>query len=355
MTTETIVRVGEVTGGVDTHADCHVAAVVDERGAVLGTAEFEVSAVGYSKMFDWLQSYGRVDTVGVEGTGSWGAGLARYLSEHGVEVREVVRPNRQTRRRYGKSDQADAVAAARAVLSGEADGQPRGNTGPTECLRLLRVARRSAMKQRTMVANQVHGLVVTCPEELRATLRGLSVRRIVGVAVRYRPGKVTEPISAAKLALKTLAKRYQYLTEEIETLDGEIAVLVEEAAPPELLEMCGVGPQTAADLLITIGSNPDRVRNERSLAALCGTSPVDMSSGKQQRHRLNRGGDRQANAALYRITIVRLRYHQPTRDYVQKRSQEGLTKPEIIRCLKRYLAREIWETFQRHQHQQNTT
>ncbi len=342
-------RVG-IVGGVDTHADTHMAAAVDHNGAVLGTAPFEATAAGYASLLAWLNSYGPVRTVGVEGTGSWGSGLARYLSEEGVEIREVIRPNRQTRRRYGKSDSADAVAAARAVLSGQASNQPRGNTGVVECLRLLKVTRRSAVKQRTMVANQIHGLVVTCPEPLQATLRGLTLRRIVGVVSHYRPGPVNNPTAAAKLALRTLGRRHQQLSEEIRTLDVEIQALVEEAAPPGLLDMCGVGPQTAADLIITIGSNPDRIRSESSLAALCGTSPVDMSSGKQQRHRLNRGGDRQANAALYRIAVVRLRYHQPTRQYADRRTREGLTKPEIIRCLKRYIAREIWEQLAQQNH-----
>ncbi|MEX2134387.1 MAG: IS110 family transposase [Acidimicrobiia bacterium] len=342
-------RVG-IVGGVDTHADTHVVAAVDHNGAVLGNASFKTTAAGYASLLAWLNSYGPVIKVGVEGTGSWGSGLARHLADRGVDVREVIRPNRQTRRRYGKSDNADAVAAARAVLSGQATGQPRGNTGVVECLRLLKVARRSAVKQRTMVANQIHGLVVTCPENLQATLRGLTLRRMVGVVSRYRPGAINNPTAAAKLALRTLGRRHQQLSEEIKTLDVEIQTLVEQAAPPGLLDMCGVGPQTAADLIITIGSNPDRIRKESSLAALCGTSPVDMSSGKQQRHRLNRGGDRQANAALYRIAVVRLRYHQPTRQYADRRTREGLTKPEIIRCLKRYIAREIWEQLAQQNH-----
>jgi transposase len=344
-----------ITGGVDTHADTHVAAAVDDRGAVLGTASFDATAAGYASLLAWLNGYGPVTGVGVEGTGSWGSGLARHLTDRGVKVREVIRPNRQSRRRYGKSDHADAVAAARAVLSGQANGEPRGNTGAIESLRLLKNARNSSVKQQTMVANQIHSLVVTCPEPLRATLRGLTLRRIVSVVTRYRPGQVNKPTAAAKLALKTLGRRHQQLTEEIKTLNEQIEPLVEQAAPPGLLDMCGVGPLTAADLIITIGSNPNRIRSESSLAALCGTSPVDMSSGKQQRHRLNRGGDRQANAALYRIAVVRLRYHQPTRQYADRRTREGLTKPEIIRCLKRYIAREIWKHLAQQKHTTNPT
>lgn len=347
-------RVG-IVGGVDTHADTHVAAAVDHNGAVLGNAGFEATAAGYASLLAWLNSYGPVGTVGVEGTGSWGSGLARYLSEEGVEVREVVRPNRQTRRRYGKSDETDAISAARSVLSGEASGSPRGNTGEIESLRNLKIVRDGAVKQRTMVANQIHALVVTCPDSLRKTLTGLTLTKTVELVAGYRPGNTKHPVQATKLALKTLGRRYQYLTEEIKSLDGELEALVAEAAPPGLLDMCGVGTQTAARLLITIGSNPDRIETEGSLAALCGTSPVDMSSGNQQRHRLNRGGDRQANSALYMITVVRLRYHQPTREYAEKRSLEGLTKPEIIRCLKRYLARDIWRIYTHQKHETNPT
>lgn len=331
----------EVTAGVDTHRDTHVGAALDGLGRMLGTASFPATTAGYTMLLAWLEGFGPVARVGVEGTGAWGANLARFLTSAGVSVVEVIRPNRQTRRRYGKSDATDAVAAARAVLSGEASGRPRGGEGPVESLRLVKVARRSAVKQRTMVANQIHSVIVTTPEPLQATLRGLTLPKIIDRALGYRPGHASIPLEAAKVTLKTLARRYQYLKAEIEELDGHITQLVEQAAPPGLLALCGVGIQTAADLLITAGSNPDRVKTERSFAALCGVSPVDASSGKQQHHRLNRGGDRQANAALYRIVIVRLRFHQPTRDYMQRRLAQGLTKPEIIRCLKRYVAKEV--------------
>ena len=332
----------EVTGGVDTHKDFHVAAAVDQLGKVLATAAFPARRSGYRQLLDWLSSFGPVSRVGVEGTGAWGAGLCRYLTEAKVEVREVVRPNRQHRRRYGKSDVTDAIAAARAVLSGEASGQPRGGTGPVESIRLLKIARRSAIRARTTAANQIHAVIVTSPEEIRRPLLSLPIAKIIGRVEGYRPGDPTDPAQAAQLTLQALAGRYQTLTDEIGHLDSHLQTLVEQAAPPQLLAMCGVGTQTAADLIITAGSNPGRINTETSFAALCGTSPVDASSGRQQRHRLNRGGDRQANAALYRIVIVRLRYHQPTRTYMQRRLQEGLTKPEIIRCLKRYVARDIY-------------
>jgi len=334
----------EVTGGVDTHKDFHVAAAVDQLGKVLATAAFPARRSGYRQLLDWLSSFGPVSRVGVEGTGAWGAGLCRYLTEAEVEVREVVRPNRQHRRRYGKSDATDAIAAARAVLSGEASGQPRGGTGTVESIRLLKIARRSAIRARTVTANQIHAVIVTAPEQIRSSLHGMSIGKIIKRVLGFRPGDLTDPAQAAKITLKTLAGRYQSLTDEIETLDTHLDHLVAQTAPPQLLAMCGVGTQTAADLLITTGTNPSRIGSEKSFAALCGTSPVDASSGRHQRHRLNRGGDRQANAALYRIVIVRLRYHPPTRRYMQRRLQQGLTKPEIIRCLKRYVARDIYHT-----------
>jgi transposase len=332
----------EVTGGVDTHKDFHVAAAVDQLGKVLATAAFPARRSGYRQLLDWLSSFGPVSRVGVEGTGAWGAGLCRYLTEAEIEVREVVRPNRQHRRRYGKSDVTDAIAAARAVLSGEASGRPRGGTGPVESIRLLRIARRSAIRARTAAANQIHAVIVTSPDEIRRPLLSMPIAKIIGRVDAYRPGDPTDPAQAAQLTLQALAGRYQTLTDEIGHLDSHLQTLVEQTAPPQLLAMCGVGTQTAADLLITTGTNPNRISTETSFAALCGTSPVDASSGRHQRHRLNRGGDRQANAALYRIVIVRLRYHPPTRNYMQRRLQQGLTKPEIIRCLKRYVARDIY-------------
>jgi len=330
-----------VTGGVDTHRDVHVAAVLDQLGRVLATGSFPATPVGYRTLTAWMGSYGTIGVVGVEGTGAWGAGLSRHLESVSVRVVEVTRPNRQRRRRYGKTDTTDAISAAKAVLSGEATSPPRGGTGPVESLRLLRIARRSAMKQRTAVANQIHAVLVTAPDQIRTRHQGLNLTQTVEIAARYRPADPLDPTQAAKLALKTLAVRYQHLTQELATLTTNTTTIVQATAPQGLLDMCGVGPHVAADLLITAGTNPTRIDNPRSFAALCGVSPVDASSGLNQRHRLNRGGDRQANAALYHITIVRLRWHQPTRDYMTRRLAQGKTKPETIRCLKRYIANEI--------------
>jgi transposase len=331
-----------VTGGVDTHKDFHVCAALDERGRVLGTEQFPTTLHGYRELLDWLREFGQLSAVGVEGTGSWGAGLSRFLTQAGVEVIEVNRPNRQTRRRRGKSDLADAEAAARTVLAGDAVGIPKSASGAVEAIRLLRIARRSAMKARTQAANQIHSVIDTAPEELRSKLLGLNERERITKASKMRVGDASVPLGAAKLALVCLARRWIMLTGEVTVLDKQLTELVESTAP-SLIAIKGVGIETAGALLAAAGDNPTRLRSDRSFAAMCGSSPVTASSGRRQdRHRLNRGGDRQANCALFVIVLNRLSWHQPTKDYMAKRTAEGKTKKEIIRCLKRYVAREVY-------------
>jgi transposase len=331
-----------VTGGVDTHKDLHVCVALDQRGRVLGTEQFPTTMRGYRALWRWLNGFGPLGAVGVEGTGAWGAGLARFLGEAGVKVVEVNRPNRQARRRRGKSDPADAEAAARAVLAGDAVGTPKAATGAVEALRLLRVARRSAIKARTQAANQIHSVIDTAPEALRAQLLGLKQRERVAKAARLRPGDFSSPLGAAKAALAILGRRWLALTEEVNLLDAQLAELVSSAAP-SLVAIKGVGVDTGGALLSAAGDNPARLRSDRSYAALCGSSPVDASSGRQRRHRLNRGGDRQANSALYLIVLNRLAWDQRTKDYMARRTAQGKTKKEIIRCLKRYVAREVYK------------
>ena len=285
-------------------------------------------------------AHGEILRVGVEGTGAWGAGLARFLTSEGVAVVEVDRPNRQHRRRRGKSDPADAEAAARAALNGDAAGTPKTRTGQVEAIRALRVARRSARKAQTQAGNQLHALVVTAPEELRTKLRMLRTRDLAATAARFR---LTEPATATagtKIALAEIGRRWLALGEEIARLDTHLDRLVTKVAP-QLLARHGVGTDTAGALLVAAGDNPERLRTDASFAALCGVSPLDASSGLQRRHRLNRGGDRTANNALWRIALVRMRHDPRTRAYVARRTAEGRTKREIIRCLKRYIAREI--------------
>ena len=332
----------EVFGGVDTHKQAHVAAAVDASGRLLGTAEFSADARGYEQLASWLRRRGAVRRVGVEGTGSYGAGLARYLAAIGAEVVEVNRPNRQTRRRRGKSDVVDAEAAARAALSGDAAGVPKSADGNVEAIRTLCVARRSAIKARTVAANQLSAVAVTAPEHLRQRLRGLSTAEMARSCLRWRPGTATDqPTRASKLALRALAGRHQALTAEIKDLDAELVALCEQANPA-LLSALGVGADTAAALLIAAGDNPQRMRSEASFAALCGASPTQASSGSTIRHRLNRGGNRQANNALWRIATTRMRCEQRTVEYAQRRQAEGKTRREIIRCLKRHIAREVY-------------
>lgn len=331
-----------VTGGVDTHAEVNVAAVVDQVGRVLGTEEFPTTTVGHRAALAWMRGYGRLVKAGVEGTGSYGAGLAGHLAGEGVEVVEVIRPNRQARRRRGKSDAADAVAAALAALNGEAAGRPKTHDGAVESVRMLRVARRGAVKARTQAANQLRDLIVTAPQPLREQLAPLPIDQRVRTAAQFRPGGLTDPREAAEAAMATVARRHQALTAEIAQLDTALAKLVKHAAPKELLAKQGVATQVAGALLATVGDNPDRLASDASFAALCGASPVDASSGKQRRHRLNRGGDRQANSALWRIVIVRMSHDPRTKAYVARRTKEGKTTKEIIRCLKRYVAREVY-------------
>jgi transposase len=330
----------QVTGGVDTHKDTHVAAALDGLGRLLGTEAFPATTLGYRRLLAWLRRFGELTTVGVEGTGAWGAGLARFLTAAEVEVIEVQRPNRQHRRRHGKSDPVDAISAARAVLSGEATGSPKTAVGQVESIRLLQVARRSAIKARSQAANQIHAVITTAPEPLRRSLTGLDTPRLVEHCAKFRRSAIDDPASAAKHTLMVLARRSQALTAEITELDDHLRQLTVELAPT-LVALNGVGTQTASALLCATGDNPTRLATEASFAALCGTSPLDASSGRQQRHRLNRGGDRHANAALYIIVISRLRWHPATQAYMTRRLAEGKTRKEVIRCLKRYIARQV--------------
>ena len=330
-----------VTGGVDTHLDAHVAAVLNDIGGLLGVRSFPATVAGYRALAGWMRSFGTIGLVGVEGTGSYGAGLARHLRGAGVDVVEVDRPNRQLRRRAGKSDPVDAVEAARAAQSGRAFGRAKTRDGNVEAIRALVVARRSARSARTKSLNQIRHLGFTGPDDLRERLHGLSSEQVAMHAASLRPHGETDPVRfATKTALRTLGRRVQALDDEMIELDAQIADLVARTAP-QLLTVFGVGPHIAALLLITAGDNPDRLRSEAAWAHLCGVSPIEASSGKVTRHRLNRGGDRQANHALWRIAMTRMSNDPRTRDYVARRLDEGRSKPEIIPILKRYIAREV--------------
>ncbi|CCK26816.1 IS110 family transposase [Streptomyces davaonensis JCM 4913] len=332
-----------VIGGIDTHTDLHQAAVIDTVGRHLATRAFETTPDGYRQMLEWLCSHGELLVVGLEGTGAYGAEAARFLTANGVTVIEVDRPDRKARRDNGKSDPVDAYAAATAVLSGRASGIPKTRDGIVEAIRTLRVARSSAVKARTQAINQIRTLIVTAPATVRERLRGLATGELVDTLARSRPaGDLADPVCAAKITLRRLARRYQLLCEEIAEADADLGPLVTRAAP-RLIALPGVGPETAGQLLTSAGDNPDRLKSEASFAHLCGAAPIPASSGRTNRHRLNRGGDRQANRALHTIVLVRMRYDQRTRDYVAKRTTEGMTKKDIIRCLKRFVAREVYK------------
>ncbi len=337
-------RIVEVTGGVDTHADNHVAAALDHNGGLLGVESFSVSETGYEDLLVWLVGFGELVRVGVEGTGSWGVGLSRVLADHDVTVVEVDRPNRQTRRKQGKSDPTDAVSAARAVLSGTATVTPKSRNGPVEQIRVLLVARRSAREQRIQSLNQLRHLVFTAPEEIRVRFKDRPKTGLITEAANMRPRKGSDPIMyRTNLVIKSLARRIKSLDAEMRTIDQTLRSLITETAPT-MLELYGVGVDTAATLLATAGDNPDRLKSERSWAHLCGVTPLPANSGKTTtKFRLNRGGDRQANAALYRIVLTRMSSHEETRRYVAKRRTDGLSTPEIMRCLKRYVARQTFK------------
>jgi transposase len=322
----------QVTLGVDTHAQVHVAALLDHLGRLQGRLTIPATQAGSQQLLAWAGRHGQLTQAGVEGTGTYGAGLARFLTGAGVKVIEVDRPNRQRRRRRGKSDPTDAEAAARAVLAGEATATPKTRSGIVEAIRVLRVARAGAIKARTQAANQLRDLLVTAPEELRAELYPLSTAKRVAYLVAQQPGSGADPASATRRALCHLARRHQALTAELAALNTDLAALTRRAAP-RLLARPGVGVETAGTLLATAGDNLDRLHSEAALAALCGASPVQASSGKTTRHRLNRGGDRQANRALWVIALTRLRIDPATRGYAQRRTAQGKTTKEIMRCL----------------------
>jgi transposase len=334
----------EVVLGVDTHKDLHVAAVLSGGlGALLASKAFPTTDSGYQRLVAWARTFGELRRAGVECTGSYGAALTRHLRGEGIEVVEVNQPDKAGRRRRGKTDAIDAEAAARAVLSGRATATAKTGDGPVEAIRVLRMARNSAVNASTKAINQLKAVLVSANPALRESLTGLGPATLIRrCADLPDPGPDASDVDrTVAFTLKTLAGRILALKTEAYELHKRLRDLIAERAP-KLLERPGVGPDSAAALLIAAGDNPERLRTEGAYAALCGVSPVEASSGKSQRRRLNRGGDREANAALYRITLSRLRWDPNTQAYLQRRLTEGKTRREVIRCLKRYIAREIF-------------
>lgn len=332
----------QIIVGVDTHKHVHAAVAISELGARLGTMTVPASAKGFQDLETWARSMGPVRAFGVEGTGSYGAGLSRFLCERGHAVLEANRPNRQLRHQHGKSNPIDAEAAARAVLAGQAAAMPKAGTSTVEMIRHLKVARDTAVKGRTQAMLTLKALIVSSPVALREQFDSVVGKMaLVRHLAALRPGPLTSTTASAKTGLRAIARRWLALDEEIKAHDAHLGSLTEQRAP-DLVKAHGIGVGTAAEMLLLVGDNPERIRSEAALAKLCGVCPIPASSGKTRRQRLNRGGNRQANAALYRVVITRMRGHQPTLDYVKRRTAEGKSKPEIIRCLKRYVVREIF-------------
>jgi transposase len=331
-----------VTLGIDTHKHTHLVVALDQLGRWLGQLEIPTTTAGFAELYAWACEFGTIDTVGIEGTGAYGAGLCRWLRDRGLVVVEVDRPDRTLRRNAGKSDPIDAEAAARKVLSGEATVTPKSGAGNVEMIRVLRVARRSAVVSRTQVTNQLHALTVTAPPTLREQLEGRTTRGRVAIAVKFRPGDEPDTVTATtRYAMKKLALRFRTLDAEIKDLDRQLTRLV-TATAPKIVALVGVGIHTTATLLVTAGDNPERLRSEGAFARLTGTAPIPASSGQTDRFRLSRGGDRQANAALHLIAVNRLLCDPRSKAYVKKRTGGTKANLDILRRLKRYTARELY-------------
>jgi len=332
----------EIIIGVDTHKSNHVAVAINAHGTRLGAMTIPTTRKGYRDLEAWASAFGNIKAFGIEGTGSYGAGLSRDMLARGHMVLDVMRPNRQLGYLHGKSDSLDAESAARSVLSGQATALAKMQTGLSEMIRHLKVARDSAVKAKSQAMITLKTLIINAPEELRATLEQIKgpitlIRHIAAL----RPGDITSPVASAKAAMRAIARRWLVLHEEVQTHEQELERMVREKAP-ELMKSHGISTLTVAEMLILVGDNPERIKSEAALAKLCGVCPIPASSGKTNRMRLNRGGNRQANAALYRVAIVRLRDHATTKAYAARRTAEGKTPREIVRCVKRYIVREIY-------------
>lgn len=332
-----------VVGGVDTHKDLHVAAVVDAQDRVLGSRSFPTTRQGYRQMLAWMRSFGHLQRIGVEATGTYGAGLLRFMQRAGVEVLEVTTPDKHDRRKRGKNDDLDAQNAAHAAFAGKRTVTPKTRDGMIESLRVLKACRKTAVAARRIALQMIDNTIVCAPDDLRQTLRDMTRMQLVRTLAAWRPDLTDfrNVASAYRITLKSLGRRYLELHDEIADLDVMIGAIVDELAP-DLVARNSIGHRTAAQLLLTAGDNAERLQSEASFAALCGVSPIPASSGKTIRHRLNRGGDRAANSALHIIAIGRLRTDPRTKTYMAKRTAEGHSKLEVIRVLKRYIAREVF-------------
>ncbi len=332
-----------IVAGIDTHKDTHHVAVLSMNGGLVADQAFAASTTGYRQLLDWVSTHGQISTVGIEGTDSYGAGLTRHLTAAGVHVVAVPTADKAARARRGKTDQLDAIDAARHVLAGTATATPKDTTGSTEAIRILSVTRDSAVKARTAAINAFKALLINAPASLRESFTGLTPAKALDQARHLRPrqARLGEPEQAAKLALRRYATRITALDTEVKAADNDILALV-TAAAPSLLSAPGIGPHTAAQFLMTASNNLGRIRSEAAFARLCGAAPVPVSSGHTHRMRLHRGGNRQANRALHMIAVGRLRHDDATKTYRTKKTDAGHSTKDTIRCLKRYIAREVY-------------
>lgn len=328
--------------GVDTHKSNHIAVAINIQGTRLGAMTIPTTRDGYRGLEEWATGLGSVKAFGIEGTGSYGAGLSRDLLAKGHTVLDVMRPNRQLRYLHGKSDSLDAESAARSVLNGQATALAKTQGGTSEMIRHIKIARDSAVKAKSQAMITLKTLIINAPADLRAMLDHIrGPITLVRHIATLRPGDITSPTVSAKTALRAIARRWLVLHEEIQIHEKELERMVRDKAP-DLMKSHGISTLTVAEMLILVGDNPERIRSEAALAKLCGVCPIPASSGKTNRMRLNRGGNRQANAALYRVAIVRMRDNDETKTYAARRTAEGKTRREIVRCIKRYIVREIF-------------
>lgn len=338
--------------GVDTHKYIHVAVAIDRLGTRLGACTISADRAGYAELLAWADALGPVDAFGIEGTGSYGVGLASHVRRHALRVLEVSHCDRRKRRSHGKSDTLDAETAARSVLAGLATAVPKSADGAAEMVRQIKVARDTAVKAKSAAIIALKTIIVNAPGELREALQPLTDRKLINRCARLLPGPIDDTTASTKHAIRALATRWLALSAEIDAHDTALDTIT-EAAAPTLRDAFGIGADSAAEMMIVAGDNPTRLRSEAAFAKLCGACPIPASSGVTNRHRLFRGGHRQANAALYRIVTVRMRWHEPTITYVSRRTAQGLSKKDIIRCLKRFVAREIYHALL-HDHRART-
>lgn len=332
-----------LVAGIDTHKHTHHVAIVTVLGQPITDREFDTTPAGYRQIVDYLHAAGTISVVGVEGTGSYGAGISRVLVSAGFAVAEVARPNRRSRRLRGKSDPLDAKQAALSVLAEVDTAVPKSGDGAVEALRMLLTERRSAAKARSQTMNQIHALLITSPDSVREDYRTLGATALVTALSRTRPKTGTRPDHVARRVLKRLARRHEALSDEIALIEQEMEPLI-RSVNATLFSLSGVGPVTAATLLVAAGDNPERLSTMASFAALTGVAPIPASSGQRTRYRLSRGGNRHANNALHRIVLSRMRHREPrTVAYFERRRGEGLSDRDIIRCLKRHIANEVYK------------